>query len=132
PAEIFEAAGTLAEALRPHGRASGALARKKTRRKRRERLGFACHLHAPLLTDDAAAKAPDRTRTGRSDARRRTRRSKHGPAKILFEAVRNIIPQLDDLGGRAALGIDLHDGTSVDHRGRIIRTVVKRDRRNGA
>src|SRR6476620_6010174 len=75
PAEVLKTTGTLTESLRPHGRASGALARKKTRRKRGERLGFACHLHAPLLTDDAAAKAPDRTRTGRSDARRRTRRS---------------------------------------------------------
>src|SRR6478609_8363465 len=72
---------------------------------------------SPLLADNAAAEATDRTRTGRHSARRRTRRSKDGPAEILFETIRDIFPELDDLLGGAALRVDLHDRTAVDHRG---------------
>src|SRR6476646_5955388 len=116
PAEVLEAVADLAEALRPHGRASSTLAGKKSGGKRSERLGFG-HLHAPLLTDDAAAETADRTRTGRGNARRGSRRRKHRPAKILFEAVRNIVPKLDDFLGRAAIRINFHHRAAVDHRG---------------
>src|SRR5207237_1160314 len=85
PAEILELAADLAEALRAHRRAGGAFAGEKSGRERSERLGF--HRVGSLLTDDAAAEAADRTRTGGSCARRRTRRSEHSPAEILFQTV---------------------------------------------
>ena len=65
PAEILEAVADLAEALRAHGRTSGALAGEQTGGKRGERFGFGGHRYAPLLADDAAAEAADGTRTGR-------------------------------------------------------------------
>src|SRR4051812_9293576 len=65
PAKVLETIGALAEALWPHGRTSGTLARKKTRRERGERLGFAGHLPASLLADDATAETANGTRTGR-------------------------------------------------------------------
>src|SRR6185437_8423850 len=72
---------------------------------------------ASLLADDAAAEAPDGTRTGRGGARRRTRRRKHCPAEILLETIRDIFPELGHFLRGAALGIDLHDRAAVDHRG---------------
>src|SRR5207248_7443984 len=63
PAEVLEATAALAEALGTHGRASGTLAGEETGREGSERLGFGGHLQAPLLTNDAAAEAPDRPRS---------------------------------------------------------------------
>lgn len=47
PAEVLKAIADLAEALRPHGRASGALASEKAGGKGGERLGFGSHLDFP-------------------------------------------------------------------------------------
>jgi hypothetical protein len=86
PAEVLKVAVDLTEALRPHGRTGRTLAGEKTGRKRSDRLGFV-HLAGSLLTDDAATEAADRTRTGLGSARRRSGRSKHGPAEILFQTI---------------------------------------------
>src|SRR3954468_19694651 len=74
----------------------------------------------PLLTGDAAAETADRTRTGRTDARRLTRRCEHGPAEILLEAVGDILPKLGDLVGGTTFGINFHHRAAVDHRRREI------------
>src|SRR5690349_13375712 len=81
PAKIFKIAADLAEALGTHGGSGGAFAGKKTRRERSERLGF--HFGGSLLADDAAAETTNWTRTGLSDAWRRSRRGKDRPAEIL-------------------------------------------------
>jgi hypothetical protein len=47
PAEVLEAVADLAETLRPHGRARGALASEQSGGERRERLGFGSHLEFP-------------------------------------------------------------------------------------
>src|ERR1044071_9469016 len=86
----------------------------------------------PLLAGHPAAEATDRTWTSLPDARRRVGRDKNGTAEILLESVRDIIPELGDLGIRAALRVDFHDGAAVDHRGREVRAVVKRDWSNRA
>src|SRR5947209_20270114 len=85
PAQILEAAGALAEALRAHRRTRGALASEETGRERSERLGFGGHLHAPLLTDDAAAEAADRPRSCGGCPGRCARSREHGPAEIFLE-----------------------------------------------
>src|SRR6185437_4905797 len=58
PAEIFETIPDLAETLRPHGRASSALAGEKTGRERGERLGFAGHLAPPYWPTTRRPKPP--------------------------------------------------------------------------
>src|SRR6185503_7756880 len=94
--------------------------------------GFS-HRGSPLLTHDSAAETADGTRTGRrADAGRSTWSREHRAAKILFEAIRDVIPELDHLMSRAALRIDFHHGPAVDHRGREIGAVVDRHRSDGA
>src|SRR5437868_4412422 len=131
PAEILDVAVHLAEALRAHGRSGSALAGEKTGGERGDRFGFV-HCAGSLLADDSAAEATDGTRTGWSDARRRTGRCEHGPAKILFETIRDILPELDHFLGGAAARIDFHHRAAVDHRSREVRAMVKGNRGNGA
>src|SRR4051794_9154435 len=85
-----------------------------------------------LLADDAAAEAADWTRRCRRSAGRGARSGEHGAAEILLEAVGDIFPQLADFPRRAAVRIDLHHCSAIDHRGREVGAVVKRDRGNGA
>ena len=86
PSEVLEISSDLAEPLRPHGGARGALASKKSGGERSERLGFV-HFAGSLLADDSAAETTDGTRTGRLGSSSGTRGRKHGPAEILFQAV---------------------------------------------
>jgi hypothetical protein len=100
PTEVLQSVpGLAAESLGTHGRTSSTLAGEKTGGEGSERLGFDGHLYASLLADNAAAKTTDRTRTGRGSAGRRTGRCEHCPAEILFEAIRNIFPELADFLG---------------------------------
>ena len=132
PAEILETGAALAEALGPHRRAGRALAGQQARRERRESFGFALHLRAPYWPTTRRPKPPTGRGLAVRDAGRRAGRGEHGAAEILFEPVGDIIPQLDDLAGRAAAGVDLHHRAAVDHRGGEIGAVVKRDRGDGA
>src|SRR5206468_2213972 len=116
PAEILKIAADLLKPLRAHGRAGCALAGEEAGREGGDRLGFV-HCAGSLLADDAATEATDGTRTCRSNAWRRSGRCEHGPAEILFETIRNILPELGDLLGGTSARIDLHHRAAVDHRG---------------
>src|SRR4051812_7662007 len=91
-------------APKPWGRMAGRAAPLRARSpEEREAKGFgSATLVSPLLADNAAAEAADRTRTGRSHAGRCTGRREHRPAELLFKAVGDVIPQLDHFAGRAA------------------------------
>ena len=132
PAEIFKAAADLAETLGTHRGTRRTLAGEKTGGKRGERLGFSGHHQPPLLTDDAATEAADRPGSCDNRTRLRTRRSEDSTAEVLFEAIRDIFPELGDFLGRPAARVDFHHGAAVDHRGREIGAMVDRDRRHGA
>src|SRR3546814_18436425 len=58
--------------------------------------------------------------------------AEHRAAEILFEPVRDIAPELNDLLRRPALLIDFHHRAAVDHRGGEIGAVVAGDRGDGA
>src|SRR5438270_8637187 len=120
---------------KPCGRMAGRAAPlRASRPEEREAKGFASvgTCYAPLLTDDAAAEAADRTRTGRGGTRLGARSREHGAAEILFEAVGDIVPKLDHLLGGTATRIDFHDRTAVNHRRGEISAVMDGDRSDGA
>src|SRR6266545_4627169 len=79
--------------------------RREVPRRERRKVWVRWSSAAPLLADDAAAEATDRTRTDRHVTLRHSWRSEHGAAEILFEAVRNIFPQRDHFAGGTAPGI---------------------------
>src|SRR5579884_2356273 len=83
-----------------------------------------------LLTNDAATEAADRTRRGGSYSRGSAGRCKNGSAEILLEPIRDIFPKFADFLCRATLGINFHDGTTVDHRCREVGSMMQRNRRN--
>ena len=102
PAEVLEAAALWPK---PWGRMAGrARPCEQEGRRREKRKAWLRATAFPLLTDDAAAEATDRTRTGLSNARRRAGRREHGAAEILFEPVGDIFPQLGHFIGGPALG----------------------------
>src|SRR6476469_5660573 len=133
---VFAAPGAAPGIAQASPRPVGGFGRRVVGREGRKTGGQRAWLRwprlTPSLTDNAAAEAADRTRTGLGNAGRRSGRREHGPAEILLEPIRNIFPQLGHFLGRAALRIDFHHRSAVDHRGGEIGAVVEGDGSDGA
>src|SRR5215203_335090 len=112
------------------GRAAPLRARRPEEREANG-LGSDITYAAPLLANHPTAEAADGTRRCRSGVPGSGRRE-DSAAEILFETIRNILPELDHFRGRAAFRVDLHHRAAVDHRGSKVGAVVDGDGSNSA